>query len=99
MPIVLKSGSFNILESSRSVQACNGIALPFYMSLPLCAFTIDHTKFTLYFYLRTNILLSSILRCLVKGFVFIWIQNCPKVTSGQIANVDAVLGSYVTNKP
>jgi hypothetical protein len=30
MPIVLKSGSLNIMETSRSVQTCNGIALPFY---------------------------------------------------------------------
>jgi len=28
MPIVLKSGSLNLLESTGSVQACNGIALP-----------------------------------------------------------------------
>ena len=28
--IVLKSGSLNLLEISGSVQACNGIALPFY---------------------------------------------------------------------
>jgi len=28
-PIVLKSGSLNLLESSGPVQACNGIALPF----------------------------------------------------------------------
>ena len=29
MPNVLKSGSLNLLEPSGSVQACNGIALPF----------------------------------------------------------------------
>ena len=29
MPIVLKSGSLNLLEPSGPVQACNGIALPF----------------------------------------------------------------------
>ena len=29
MPIVLKSGSFNLLEPSAPVQACNGIALPY----------------------------------------------------------------------
>ena len=28
MPIVLKSGCFNLLEPSRPVQDCNGIALP-----------------------------------------------------------------------
>jgi hypothetical protein len=28
MPIVLKSGSLNLLEFSRPVQACNGVALP-----------------------------------------------------------------------
>ena len=30
MPIVLKSGNLNLLEASGPVQACNGIALPFY---------------------------------------------------------------------
>jgi len=29
MPIVMKSGSLNLLETSGPVQACNGIALPF----------------------------------------------------------------------
>jgi hypothetical protein len=28
MPIVLKSGSLNLLERSGPVQACNGIAVP-----------------------------------------------------------------------
>jgi hypothetical protein len=28
VPIVLKSGSLNLLEPSRPVKACNGIALP-----------------------------------------------------------------------
>ena len=28
MPIVLKSGSLNVLEPSGPVQACNGIVLP-----------------------------------------------------------------------
>jgi len=29
VPIVLKSGSLNLLEPSGPVQACNGIAVPF----------------------------------------------------------------------
>jgi hypothetical protein len=29
VPIVLKSGSLNLLETSGPVQACNGIALPY----------------------------------------------------------------------
>jgi len=33
LPIVLKSGSLNLLEPSRSVQACNGIALAFMAQL------------------------------------------------------------------
>ena len=65
------------------------------MYFPLCTLTIDYTlTFTC-----ELILLSSILRCLVKSFLFIWTQTCRKVTSGQMANVDAVLGSYVTGKP
>ena len=31
MPIVLKSGSLNLLEPSGPVQACNGIALPLHI--------------------------------------------------------------------
>jgi hypothetical protein len=30
VPIVLKSGSLNLLEPSGPVKTCNGIALPFY---------------------------------------------------------------------
>jgi hypothetical protein len=30
VPIVLKSGSLNLLEPSGPVQACNGIALPYH---------------------------------------------------------------------
>jgi uncharacterized membrane protein YGL010W len=33
VPIVLKSGSLNLLEPSGPVQACNGIALPLQASL------------------------------------------------------------------
>jgi len=33
VPIVLKSGSLNLLETSGPVQACNGIALPFTINL------------------------------------------------------------------
>ena len=33
MPTVLKSGSLNLLEPSGLVQACNGIAAPFYCYL------------------------------------------------------------------
>jgi len=34
VPIVLKSGSLNLLEPSGPVQACNGIALPLPLPLP-----------------------------------------------------------------
>jgi len=33
VPIVLKSGSLNLLEPSGPVQACNGIALPLNLTL------------------------------------------------------------------
>ena len=36
MPIVLKSGSLNLLEPSGPVQPCNGIALPLPLSLLKC---------------------------------------------------------------
>jgi hypothetical protein len=31
VPIVLESGSLNLLEASGPVQACKGIALPFFL--------------------------------------------------------------------
>jgi len=37
VPIVLKSGSLNLLEPSGPVQACNGIALPLHVP---CVFFI-----------------------------------------------------------
>ena len=47
MPIVLKSGSLNLLEPSGPVQACHGNALPF---------TSQHTFIVLYYKLNTKIL-------------------------------------------
>jgi len=41
VPIVLKSGSLRLLEPSRPVQACNGIALPYWIKLKAC-FNISH---------------------------------------------------------
>jgi len=35
VPIVLKSGSLNLLEPLGPVEACNGIALPFTVLLSL----------------------------------------------------------------
>jgi len=45
VPIVLKSGSLNLLEPSGPVQACNGIALPLLLLLLLL----------LYYYTEFNI--------------------------------------------
>jgi len=38
VPILLKSGSLNLLETARPVQACNGITLPltFHTSVSSC---------------------------------------------------------------
>ena len=47
VPIVLKSRSLNLLEPSRHVQACNGIALP----LPLILHVKTNNVFTLNFIL------------------------------------------------
>ena len=38
MPIVLKSGSLNLLEPSGPVEACNGIALPFCVCMCVCIY-------------------------------------------------------------
>ena len=47
MPIVLKSGSLNLLEHSGPVQACNGISLPYSLlehSISFLVFNQDPTK-------------------------------------------------------
>ena len=53
MPIILKSGSLNLLEPSRPVQACTGIALP----LPFtseCIYFFIETKFLLKVYISLS---------------------------------------------
>jgi hypothetical protein len=40
VPIVLKSGSLNLLEPSGSVKACNGIALPYWCGTNSLVFTL-----------------------------------------------------------
>jgi hypothetical protein len=48
VPIVLKSGSLNFLESSGPVQACNGITLPLmldkYFTIPCRIFYVNLRK-------------------------------------------------------
>ena len=58
MPIVLKSGSLNILEPSGPVQACNGIALPLPFTHILIYIQQDATLHSL-FYLGTALHVSG----------------------------------------
>jgi hypothetical protein len=44
VPIVLKSGSINLLEPSGPVQACDGIALPFSLSCDDCHYLVIRTS-------------------------------------------------------
>ena len=44
VPIVLKSGSLNLLGPSGPVQACNGKALPFYVLFMIQVFLQETTK-------------------------------------------------------
>ena len=46
VPIVLKSGNLNLLEPSGPVQACNGIALPFFFNLQTPHFKYLLNKYT-----------------------------------------------------
>jgi hypothetical protein len=67
VPIVMKSGNLSLLESSGSVQACNGITLPLPLPLPLPLFcttvhhwtgsSVSHSGHTLPLYFK-NILFS-----------------------------------------
>jgi len=53
MPIVLKSGSLNLLEPSGPIQACNGIDLPFTGTL---RFDVTNKKYCSYTWLNNNII-------------------------------------------
>jgi len=59
VPIVLKSGSLNLLEPSGPVQACNGIALPLYDISSLSVNTKEES--TQFSTLVTNTLAKSVL--------------------------------------
>jgi hypothetical protein len=57
MPIVLKSGSLNLLERSGPVQACNGIALPLFptiLSTSLVAVKLDDDEWKYSFYVTVT---------------------------------------------
>jgi hypothetical protein len=49
VPIVLKSGSLNLLEPSGPDKACNGIALPFSVtnSVAMCVLAKPTTKYSI----------------------------------------------------
>ena len=49
VPIVLKSGSLNLLELSGPVQACNEIALPFTFPIPFLVFFLSYHSLSLIF--------------------------------------------------
>jgi hypothetical protein len=42
VPIVLKSGSLDLLEPCGPVQACNGTALPFFFTFSVTVFARGH---------------------------------------------------------
>jgi len=48
VPIVLKSGSLNLLEPSGPAQACNGIDLPFYWQAYSVLYTLCQLAFSGY---------------------------------------------------
>jgi len=79
VPIVLKSGSLNLLEPSRPVQACNGIALPL-LSNDRAVMRLAHNKW--------NIKLNT---CICLYFMYITCKNStanPKLTDNLIVSPD-----------
>jgi hypothetical protein len=44
VPIVLKSGSLNLLEISGPVKACNGIALPYLVHATAASYNVSSTN-------------------------------------------------------
>jgi len=54
VPTVLKSGSPNLLEPSGPVQACNGIALPFYILLNSIIGSVEPSAFVVNFIDESN---------------------------------------------
>ena len=68
MPIVLKSGSLNLLEPSGPVQACNGIALSFLYG---CIFCILLFNFVSYVFLILCLCILIVMYVLFRIFCFI----------------------------
>ena len=63
VPMVLKSGNLNLLETPGPVQACNWIALPFNCTvyvLPLSSFSHDLVLTFIFFYLPYLFLLNML---------------------------------------
>ena len=58
MPIVLKSGSLNLLEPSGPPQACNGAALPIYTTIFL--FDVIQKRTTEVKYVKYEILIVAL---------------------------------------
>ena len=70
MPTVLKSGSLNLLEPSWPLQACNGIALPFYLFtfyVPIYIYIYIYTHIYIYTYTYTYSNFSSIPRMISES--------------------------------
>ena len=77
MPIVLKSGSLNLLEPSGPVQVCNGVALP----LPFMCVIISGALFVdVWFYCIDHcellVLTHSISRMIVSGEEIMKVTCC-----------------------
>ena len=90
MPTVLKSGSLNLLEPSRPIQAYNGIALPINFLPPpfffanTYALSISSTNLIyIYIYTHTHIYIYiyvyiDIKRYLKHGFIFQTVRSTPR---------------------
>jgi len=75
VPIVLTSGILKLLEPSGSVQACRGIALPFYMLLTACYYMLLcrmirslSTNSTCPWYKKCRCLFQVLQKLMVKPF-------------------------------
>jgi len=74
VPIVLKSGSLNLLEPLGSVQDCTAIALPLALPLPLPIYYYRVQNYLLHFHFQKR-LLVYVMRDFVSYFSLLFEIN------------------------
>ena len=88
MPIVLKSGSLNLLEPLGPVQACNGIALPYLLPSYTVPFILVRFQWKLNFLnsFPKNTQIPNLMK------IVQWALNCSMQADGQTDMTELIVG-------